>query len=229
MSWSLHCTLMFTPASVIRRAIWPSWPGTSRRRRWVRQLWVADVRAAVLLVPDGHESSPRGAQPGLENDKSPDLRGLRSMRRRGLEPPPGYPGPGPQPGNSTVISVRCVPDRPYRPAAGTMRTHRTIWMLPGTGARARRTRWSDRFGHQRGAAQPAAGLVRSRAVRPWRGRARSPARAASRARGGRADSAHVAGAEQLQAGELVGEQSRPRGPYDPTPPLRPSRRRGLGG
>jgi hypothetical protein len=30
------------------------------------------------------------------------------MRRRGLEPPPGYPGPGPQPGNAGVISVQCV-------------------------------------------------------------------------------------------------------------------------
>jgi hypothetical protein len=30
------------------------------------------------------------------------------MRRRGLEPPPGYPGPGPQPGNPTVICVQCV-------------------------------------------------------------------------------------------------------------------------
>jgi len=62
--------------------------------------------------------------------KSPATRGLRVMRRRGLEPPPGYPGPGPQPGNPGVISVRCVPDRPYRPGARTIRTHRTIWMLP---------------------------------------------------------------------------------------------------
>src|SRR5215210_6825126 len=30
------------------------------------------------------------------------------MRRRGLEPPPGYPGPGPQPGNAGVISVLWV-------------------------------------------------------------------------------------------------------------------------
>src|SRR4051794_4783974 len=38
-------------------------------------------------------------------DKSPDMRGLRSMRRRGLEPPPGYPGPGPQPGASTNSAI----------------------------------------------------------------------------------------------------------------------------
>ena len=30
------------------------------------------------------------------------------MRRRGLEPPPGYPGPGPQPCHPGVISVLCV-------------------------------------------------------------------------------------------------------------------------
>jgi hypothetical protein len=39
--------------------------------------------------------------------KGPAVQGL-PMRRRGLEPPPGYPGPGPQPGNSRVISVHCV-------------------------------------------------------------------------------------------------------------------------
>ncbi len=68
--------------------------------------------------------------PQRRGRQSPDMRGLRVMRRRGLEPPPGYPGPGPQPGNSTVISVRCVPGRPYRPGARTIRTHGTIWMLP---------------------------------------------------------------------------------------------------
>jgi alcohol dehydrogenase-like protein len=34
LSWSLYCTSMFTPASAMRRAIWPSWPGSSCRRRW---------------------------------------------------------------------------------------------------------------------------------------------------------------------------------------------------
>jgi hypothetical protein len=71
----------------------------------------------------------RSGRSKCEKPKSPALQGL-PMRRRGLEPPPGYPGPGPQPGNSTVISVRCVPDRPYRPGARTIRTHGTIWMLP---------------------------------------------------------------------------------------------------
>src|SRR5688572_13228444 len=52
------------------------------------------------------------------------------VRRRGLERPPGYPGPGPQPGNPGVISVRIAPDRPNRPGMRTIWTHRTIWMLP---------------------------------------------------------------------------------------------------
>src|SRR5215207_1814518 len=44
------------------------------------------------------------------NEKAPRLAGLSPMRRRGLEPPPGYPGPGPQPGASTnsAIGARAV-------------------------------------------------------------------------------------------------------------------------
>jgi hypothetical protein len=63
------------------------------------------------------------------NDKSPALAGL-SQCRRGLEPPPGYPGPGPQPGNASVRCVQTALDRPDRRAAWTSWTHRTIWMLP---------------------------------------------------------------------------------------------------
>src|ERR1044072_8802474 len=37
--------------------------------------------------------------------KAPPERGFRAMRRRGLEPPPGYPGPGPQPGASTNSAI----------------------------------------------------------------------------------------------------------------------------
>src|SRR3954464_6650915 len=33
------------------------------------------------------------------------MRGFSAMRRRGLEPPPGYPGPGPQPGASTNSAI----------------------------------------------------------------------------------------------------------------------------
>ena len=71
-----------------------------------------------------------GRRVTVQNAKSHAVQGL-SMRRRGLEPPPGYPGPGPQPGNPGVICVRIVPDRPYRPET---RTHRTIWMLPRVAA-----------------------------------------------------------------------------------------------
>src|SRR3954451_15159732 len=47
---------------------------------------------------------PRGRE-RPENDESPAGRGFRNMRRRGLEPPPGYPGPGPQPGASTNFAI----------------------------------------------------------------------------------------------------------------------------
>src|SRR3954447_2630001 len=39
------------------------------------------------------------------------------MRRRGLEPPPGYPGPGPQPDSGGVLSVQTALDR-HIPSAG---------------------------------------------------------------------------------------------------------------
>ena len=42
------------------------------------------------------------------NAESPTYAGLSRVRRRGLEPPPGYPGPGPQPCNPAVRSVLCV-------------------------------------------------------------------------------------------------------------------------
>src|SRR5215217_6586667 len=58
------------------------------------------------------------------------MRGLRSMRRRGLEPPPGYPGPGPQPGARKCRSVQIVQERPERLVPCTIWTHQTIWMLP---------------------------------------------------------------------------------------------------
>jgi hypothetical protein len=66
------------------------------------------------------------------------------MRRRGLEPPPGYPGPGPQPGNPGVISVRIAPDRPYRPVSRTIRTQRTVWTLPRMLPRPRAVDGSNR-------------------------------------------------------------------------------------
>src|SRR3954465_8932511 len=37
--------------------------------------------------------------------KKPRKCGASLVRRRGLEPPPGYPGPGPQPGASTNSAI----------------------------------------------------------------------------------------------------------------------------
>src|SRR5262245_42065516 len=81
-----------------------------------------------------HRPLPAKLPPRWQDDlrarKSPAERGFAAMRRRGLEPPPGYPGPGPQPGLASVLCVHCVPDRPLRPRFWTIWTHRTIWMLP---------------------------------------------------------------------------------------------------
>src|SRR3954471_13565331 len=52
------------------------------------------------------------------------------MRRRGLEAPPSYPGPGPQPCRLKRRSVQIVQERPDRMVAWTIWTHQTIWMLP---------------------------------------------------------------------------------------------------
>ena len=40
-----------------------------------------------------------------------------------------YPGPGPQPGNASVLCVQIAPNRPMRPAIWTHRTQWTEWML----------------------------------------------------------------------------------------------------
>ena len=52
------------------------------------------------------------------------------MRRRGLEPPPGYPGLGPQPCNAGVRSVLCVHCVQIVRGFWTRWTQWTIWMLP---------------------------------------------------------------------------------------------------
>ena len=51
--------------------------------------------------------------------KSPANAGLSRMRRRGLEPPPSNPGPGPQPCNPGVRSVQIVRRCPERPRIWT--------------------------------------------------------------------------------------------------------------
>jgi hypothetical protein len=119
------------------------------------------------------------------------------MRRRGLERPPGYPGPGPQPGNSAVISVPLAPDRPNRPDLRTIRTHRTIWLLPGMLPRV-----------------AIAGVCLASRKRPHAGtQARLPARAATDGRRGRSrrecmkDSTDGLAAEFPQKQERRGSRS----------------------
>jgi hypothetical protein len=72
------------------------------------------------------------------------------MRRRGLEPPPGYPGPGPQPGNPRVRSVHFASERPPSCAgADDMDWSGDLDVATDVAARARRRctsapRWTDR-------------------------------------------------------------------------------------
>jgi len=89
-----------------------------------------------------------------DNEKPRKASGAFTMRRRGLEPPPGYPGPGPQPGNR-------VSDTSYASDASRSSTNLDVmdvmddldvaadvaagWRgrAPRTG---RRRRWRRRFG-----------------------------------------------------------------------------------
>ena len=71
-------------------------------------------RWTLAATNSGAWALSRGRRP----TKAPHTRGFR-MRRRGLEPPPGYPGPGPQP---------CKPAhqiRPMRPGRPGLRTEWT--------------------------------------------------------------------------------------------------------
>jgi hypothetical protein len=54
------------------------------------------------------EKLPPSKRSRSRTTKAPRTRGFQKVRRRGLEPPPGYPGPGPQPCNPGVRSVQCV-------------------------------------------------------------------------------------------------------------------------
>ena len=75
-------------------------------------------------------SRRRVATNALQNDESLAYAGLSRVRRRGLEPPPGYPGPGPQPCHPGVRYVQIVRQRPERARIWTQWTVWTIWMLP---------------------------------------------------------------------------------------------------
>ena len=64
--------------------------------------------AAPLPLASCHENLPHPGGRNRPGTKKPRKCGAFTMRRRGLEPPPGYPGPGPQPCNPGVRSVLCV-------------------------------------------------------------------------------------------------------------------------
>jgi hypothetical protein len=68
------------------------------------------------------------------------------VRRRGLEPPPGYPGPGPQPDRRRVSCVHFVLAGAFRPPIGTQWTDWTGWTLSRAFSRSLARR---RFSHHR--------------------------------------------------------------------------------
>ena len=77
----------------------------------------ADV-LPFLRRGQAHPATPSA----LFNDETPLFAGLRAMRRRGLEPPPGYPGPGPQPGASTNSAIGAGRSE-YSPAGSRRARH----------------------------------------------------------------------------------------------------------
>ena len=86
------------------------------RSRWTTS--VAAVRTMIGAKPSPStgtrvraERAPRRCPTMFERHERPASRGP-VMRRRGLEPPPGYPGPGPQPGAAKCRSVQIVQERP---------------------------------------------------------------------------------------------------------------------
>ena len=68
-------------------------PRSCARDLWLRRRAGVTARRSVV----SRKSAPPGGGERPRTRKSPANAGLSLMRRRGLEPPPGYPGPGPQP------------------------------------------------------------------------------------------------------------------------------------
>src|SRR5215208_5258573 len=87
-------------------------------RSWRPPGWRTLENRAVLQLS---EALPRGVRPRADREarerEKPRRAGLLEVRRRGLEPPPGYPGPGPQPDSGGVLSVQTALDR-HIPSAG---------------------------------------------------------------------------------------------------------------
>ena len=133
------------PANVREQAVAAIATGRFSSPRRSRRSWRYSPRRAPPTSPGPTTSSmaassrrckryrrprkvhPESARPTTR--KSPANTGLSHMRRRGLKLPPGYPGPGPQPGNPSVLCVQIAPKRPMRPAIWTPRTQWTEWML----------------------------------------------------------------------------------------------------
>ena len=69
---------------------------------------LADGAVAAISRLDVAGSIVPSPEAASLSDESVALAGPSTVCRRGLEPPPYYPGPGPQPGNWGVRSVLCV-------------------------------------------------------------------------------------------------------------------------
>src|SRR3954463_11177710 len=150
----------------------------ARRTPWSR----------VPTLNDSVESGPcrtttRRRITGLQNAQNPAVPGLCDMRRRGLEPPPGYPGPGPQPGTSTnsAIGARATASialewrrlESVRRGRYLVRTH------------VRRSRGgAEPHGHREGSDEAPAGDLRLHQA--LLGQPRLPAHGAGHRQGGRA-------------------------------------------
>src|SRR3954465_4858196 len=70
-----------------------------------RDLLLAESGRRPLFQPRSQRNPAGRFTKHLRKRKDPPARAFRLMRRRGLEPPPGYPGPGPQPGASTNSAI----------------------------------------------------------------------------------------------------------------------------
>src|ERR687887_968617 len=75
-----------------------------RERELRRRSPLVAPHAAADVAKEVATLGPRCPTLWSRDAKGPAMQGLL-MRRRGLEPPPGYPGPGPQPGASTNSAI----------------------------------------------------------------------------------------------------------------------------
>ena len=116
-SWCSASKARAGASRVKRRERWrpASYQRTTQRLRlesnWTliaSRPWGSHLLPQCPSVVSRKSAPPLETRNGPDNEKAPQMRGFRVMRRRGLEPPPTKCGPGPQPGNPGVISVLCV-------------------------------------------------------------------------------------------------------------------------